>query len=560
MESLPTVEISLLDFNRLVGKSLSVGEVRGLLFGLKCEVEGAEDDHLTLDVLADRPDLLGVEGVAREVRGILGLERGLAKYQLATGPANVLVSTAAQEVRAFIACAVIRGISLDDESLRQALQLQEKLHVTYCRRRRAASIGVYDLDTVSPRVRYTALKPDEIKFRPLEKSTPLSGSEILSQTDQGREYGGILTGYERYPLLLDEKGAVLSMPPIVNSEETKVTLDSRNLFIDVTGVSERLVNHVLNILVCNLAERGGSLESVKISYPDRETSTPDLEPENLKLRSSYANISLGTMLTTSQIAEHLNRMRFGAKASGKGTLLVNVPAYRVDVLGEIDLVEDLAIAYGYSQFKPTLPSGYTVGSELQRTRAARLVRGALVGLGFQEVLSFIMTNPRVQYELMGTESVPHVEVQNPMSQEYSTLRTSLLPNILNFLGENKHVSLPQRVFECGDVVLRDESKETRVRSERRVAAAIADNEVGYEDIQGILRAFLREFGVEFRLERFTDASLLAGRRACIKVDRTTVGFLGEVSPTVLSNYDLETPVAAFELNVDSLTQLVCREK
>ncbi len=557
MEPLPTIEISLKDFTGLAGKLLSLDEVRNLLFGLKCEVEEAKEDRLTIDVLADRPDLLSVEGVAREVRGILGREKGLAKYLLTSGPITVRVDHAATRVRPYIACGVIRGISLNDESLRQSMQLQEKLHITYCRKRRAASIGIYDLDAVSTKIRYTALQADEIRFRPLEKSASLSGREILAQTDQGRDYGGILADFERYPLLVDEKGVVLSMPPIVNSEETKVTLQSRNLFIDVTGISERLVNQVLNILVCSLAERGGKMESVKIAYPDRKTITPSLEPRMMKLRPGYANLSLGIRLSKSQIAHQLERMRFKASAPASGALTVEVPAYRVDVLGEIDLVEDLAIAYGYAQFTPTLPTGYTIGSELQRTHAARLVREALVGLGFQEILSFIMTSPRVQYELMGINPEPHVEIQNPMSQEYSILRTSLLPNILKFFSENKHVSLPHRVFECGDVVLPDESEETFVRSVRRVAAAIADNEVGYEDIQAAMYAFLQEFGVEFRLVRSTHPSLLNGRTAEVSFDGATIGLIGEMNPAVLLNYELETPVAGFELNLDRLVQLLC---
>ncbi len=560
MESLPTIDISQQDFTRLVGKPLSVSEIRDLLFGLKCEVAESKEDRLTLDVLADRPDLLSAEGVAREVRGMLRLEEGLADYHPTRGPVSVTVEKAAVRVRPFIACGVIRGIALDDESLRQAMQLQEKLHVTYCRKRRAASIGIYDLDTVSPEIRYTALMPDEIQFRPLEKTAPLTGGQILKETDQGRDYGGILADFENYPLLVDAMGVVLSMPPVVNSEETKVSLRSRNLFVDVTGISERLVNQVLNILLCSLAERGGKLESVKISYPNNKTSTPRLEPRVMKLRPSYANASLGIQLTTSQIAGHLERMRFGITASPAKSLAVRVPAYRVDVLGEIDLVEDLAIAYGYDKFAPTLPQGYTVGSQLQRTRTARLVREVMVGLGFQEVLSFIMTNPRIQYELMGMEPTPHVEIQNPMSQEYSSLRTSLLPNILRFLSENKHVSLPHRVFECGDIMVPDESKETFVRSERRVAAAIADNEVGYEDIQAVLHAFLHELGVGFKLEKSVHPSLLTERTAVLSIGSSPVGIIGETKPTILSNFELETPVALFELNVDELVQLLCCEE
>ncbi len=554
---MPTIEISYQDFTKLTGKPLNLDEARNLLFGLKCEVEDAKEDRLTLDVLADRPDLLSVEGVAREVRGILGQEKGLAKYPLNSGPVIVTVDHAATKVRPYIACGVIRGISLNDESLRQAMQLQEKLHITYCRKRRAASIGIYDLDTISTKIRYTALPANEIRFRPLEKSASLSGREILAQTDQGRDYGGILADFERYPLLVDEKGVVLSMPPVVNSEETKVTLQSHNLFVDVTGISERLVNQVLNILVCSLGERGGKLESVKIAYPRRKTVTPSLGPRIMKLRPSYANVSLGIRLSKSQIAHHLERMRFNAIAPASGALTVEVPAYRVDVLGEIDLVEDLAIAYGYAQFALTLPTGYTIGSELHRTHAARLVREALVGLGFQEILNFIMTNPRVQYELMGINPEPHVEIQNPMSQEYSILRTSLLPNILKFLSENKHVSLPHRVFECGDVVLQDESEETLVRSERRVAVAIADNEVGYEDIQAVMYTFLQEFGVEFRLVRSTHPSLLNGRTAEISFEGVAIGLIGEMNPSVLSNYELDTPVAVFELNLERLVQLLC---
>ncbi|MCX8204214.1 MAG: phenylalanine--tRNA ligase subunit beta [Candidatus Nezhaarchaeota archaeon] len=556
---MPTVTIDSRELLAMLRGSVSLNELMDILFFHKCLVESVNGWNITIEVTADRPDMLSIEGIARALKLFLGLEEP-RKYEVLDGNVTISVDPLVFNSRPFILSAIIRGVSLSEGLIQQLMVFQEKLHLTYCRRRSKAAIGLHDLDTVGHRIIYTALPPSDIRFIPLGEEREMSGDEILMYTEKGREFSFLFKGFDRYPLLLDERGRALSMPPIINCSSTKVTPLTKNLFIEVTGTDFGTVSQALNVVALNVLERGGVLEKVKVLYPDRHISSPILDTQVQYVELSYINNCLGLSLTEEEVVSCLKRMGHIATAH-RGTVEVHPPPYRCDILHAIDIVEDVAIGYGFNRIIPERPPRTQVGSLLNITKLTNVARELMVGLGFQEILNYTLTAIEV-ISLNASLSIEDVVVlENPISSEYACLRNWLIPILLNFLSRNKHARLPQKVFECGDVVYADPSSPTSTRVERKLAAAICSNKVGYEDVQSCLYALLRNLGFsEWFIEPISHPCFIEGRSARIKVNEDEVAILGETHPEVLVLFGLESPVACFELNLSKVLSLLTPQR
>lgn len=549
---MPTVVMDYTDLIELVGKEITIQELEDALFLTKCEVESIRDGEITVEVNSDRPDMLSTEGIARNLRGFLRLEMGAAKYRLREGKVQVSVLPSVSRVRPYIVCGVVKDLDLTDEIIRQIMQLQEKLHLTHCRNRRKGSIGIYDLDKIESDIIYEAVRPKDIEFIPLEGTTSMSAEEIVDNTAKGREYAHIVRESGRYPLLRDSKGTVLSMPPIINSEDTRVSLKTQHVLIDVTGTDKRLIERVLNILVTSLADRGGKLESVPIKCDKALFITPNLTYQKVKLKTESACKMLGLRLSSKEIVECLRRMRYDVRRENKESLEVSVPAYRCDILHEVDLIEDVAIGYGYDKFTLEIPATTNVGKELEKTRLTRKVRDLMIGFGFQEILSFIMTSKRNLFTNMNRTEEKVVEVQNPVSSEYAVLRDTLIPGLLDLLSQNLHIQYPQRIFECGDIV-RIQEKGEYPKSIPCLAAAICDNKASYEEAQSVVYSLFRELRVaDWKVYPHKNESYLEGRAAKIVSSEETIAVIGEIHPRILEQIGLNKPVAIFEIIIESI--------
>jgi phenylalanyl-tRNA synthetase beta chain len=515
------------------------------LLGIECEADGSQ---LKLEVPHNRPDLLSVEGIARALKGFLGIETGLPRYRMRKPKVSVRVDRSTKKVRPYIACGVVRNVQMSDEAVASLMQIQEKLHIIYCRKRRKASIGVYDLDRLRPPIQYTTVHPEQIRFVPLEFSEMMTPAEILKRHPKGLEYAHLLSGVPRYPLLLDSNGVVLSLPPIVNSEDTKVTPATKNLFVDVTGTDRRVVESALSILMTSLAERGFVLEGVWMQSGDKRWITPQLAPTKKILRVDEVNRTIGLGLNARQVAKLAKKMRHGvARITAKSVELL-VPVYRVDILHEIDLIEDIAIAYGYDRLEPTVPPVSTIGRMADIEKVSAKIRVIMVGLGFTEVMTYSLIN-RQRAELFGGDLV---ELANPISEEYAVVRNSLIPSLLEAVFKNQHHPTPQRFFEVGDVAVVDEEYETRARTVRRVAGAIVGKGSTFTNVRSVAEAVIRELGIEHETRPLEERAFIPGRAVLFMHKDKTIGKAGEIHPEVLEFFRIENPVAVFELDLGTI--------
>ncbi len=549
---MPTITVNAKDLAAQAGIDAEPEQLKELLSSIKCETEEINGDEISVEVTSDRPDLFSAEGIARAIRFYRGTMPHYAINRFEGPPLRLRVDPSTEGVRPIIVAAAVRGVVISSEATRQLMQLQEKLHNTYGSGRKKASIGIYDMDAVAGEFVYAARAPSKISFVPLECSSAMDGAEILGSTPKGKEYAHLLSDKSAYPLLTDRGGKVLSMPPIINSDTTKVTERTRNIFIDVTGLDEKAVGICLVIMVTSILERGGRLQQVEVAYRDRKVITPRLDARTQQLTTSAVRTYSGLDMPAGAVASLLERMGYAASKPKDEALEVTVPPYRVDVLHEVDLVEDVVIAYGLNRIEPEFPRLLTVGTPLPGTRLASRVRDLMIGMGFQEVSTYHLASREVMEEKPMLPKRNLIEIIKPISLEYTVLRDTLLPKLLQLLGMNTHIDYPQRIFEYGAVV-----KERGGRPENitHLGAAISDDKLSFEEMQAVVSALFRGLSKEARFSALSSPPFIDGRAAKVYVDGVEVGVVGETSPQVLVNFGMTCPVLLLEIDMSPLLNL-----
>ena len=550
---MPKFEISKQDLEKLVGKKFSIKDLEDALLFAKTELDGHDEDTLKVDVKdTNRPDLWSVEGIARELKGHLKVEEGLPKYSVKKANWKAIVESP-DEFHQFVTAAVIRNVKITEQVLSQMVQLQEKVGGTFGRNRKAMSMGAYDLSKVKFPVKYVGKKPEEIKFKPLGFDKEMTAKEILQNHEKGKQYGHLLKDSKKYNVWLDANNSVLAMEPIINSNIAgNVTTDTTDVFIECSGDDMKGLQTAINVLSSALAERGGQIEEVEIVYKDKKNVTPDFTPKKAHLDPEYCRKILGLEISDTEMMKLLKEGRYNAKLDKK-KIHVEYPAYRQDIMHQRDLVEDVAIGFGYNDIEPQIPTLPTIGSRDKLEDFSNIARELCVGLGLQEVITFNLTNKENMFKKMNLPEGKIVEIENPVSSNWSVFRDKLLPNLLEFLVQNKNQEYPQNIFEVGDVVLFDqENKETGVSNKRRLAVALTGAQVGYEDASSILSAFLSGLGHNLVLKKTTHTSFIPGRVAEIFVENKSIGVIGEIFPGVLNSWNLEKPVVGFEIEVEAL--------
>ncbi len=546
------IDIDRATLDDLVGQEVPVerledeGSMLGILF------EPGEDGTVEVEVEPNRPDLLSVEGVARALRGFLGIDTGAVEYPVEEGDVVVERDGPVKNVRRHIACARVTGLDLDQDALDSIITLQEKLTLTYGRKRAKIAIGLHDFDAVEPPIRYEAVEPDAVSFVPLGMDEELTLSEILEQHEKGQEYGWILDGYDRYPLIRDDTGTVLSFPPVINGVATEVDASTDDLFIDVTGTSREEVETALNIIVAALHERGGTIETVTV---DGERF-PDMEGDTMFVDTDYVrDISGLDDLSGEGMARHLEAMNMDATVDGD-ELAVEVPAYRADVMHAYDLIEDIVIGYGYDSIEPELPDVATIGGRSRDRVFTDRLRDIMVGTGAQECMTFILTNRADLFTDMDVAERDVVAMANPLTEDYAVVRDWLLPSLVEVLGTNQHNRYPQRLFEVGRCSVLDDDTPTGARDVRRLAYVDAGTDADFASVRGVVQSLARVLGLDLAVEEAEHGSFDDARCGTVLMDGEAVGTVGMLSDTVREAHGIEVPVGAFELDVDAVQDLV----
>ncbi len=575
---MPVISVNRKELEKEIG-DLEEEKLKERISMLGTDLESIDEEEIKVEVFPNRPDMLSQQGFGRALASFIGVKKGLRGYEkrLKDSGVTVKVDESVKNCRPYTACAVVKKLNLDDEKIREVIELQEKLHTTYGRNRKKTAIGIYPLENITPPIHFKGLKPENIEFVPLEseeekesaeeerieggreknsrkksKKRELSAEDILEEHPKGREYSHLVEDLERYACFLDDEENIMSFTPIINSNLTgRISEDTEEVFIECSGFDLETLEKALNIIVTSFADMGAEVHSVDVVYPDFQKKMPDLSREEMELRKDYVEKYLGEELTGKNLEDLFERMGYGVKEEGEESVVVEVPCFRTDVLHPIDLVEDLAISYGYENFPSEKNDFYNQAVELSEEQFYQKVREVLLGKELIEVKKYHLVNKEMQTEKMDFD-YDVVELKNPVSEEYDSLRFWLVPGLLECLEENKHYEHPQKIFEIGKVFSEDQEKNTKVQEDERVAVAVCSKEADYTRARQLLELVLNSFEVEAVYSEADHPSFLSGRVARVRYNGEGVAYVGEVKPEVLSNFSLEMPVSVVELNLSEL--------
>ena len=547
---MPVITFKYTDLKDL-GIDMEKDELIDTLPMMSSDIEDYDDEEIKVEFFPNRPDNLSVEGVARSFKGFLGLETGLPNYPITPSNEEVVVDAEVAEIRPYIAFAKIDNVDFTGDKLKYIMDFQENLHWVIGRDRKKVAIGIHNADVVNAPFKYIATPKDANAFVPLEKDSEMTPDEILTEHDKGKAYAHLIDSFDKYPLILDKDDQVLSMPPIINGELTKIKEDTHNIIVDVTGTDERAVNQALNIICSSFAEVGGQIKSMEVKYEDKTIVSPDLTPQEMNVHVDTANELIGgTDLNAEDIKGLLEKARFDAEVLSDNEVKAIIPAYRVDILHEVDIVENIAVQYHINSVEAELPEINTVAYENDWFRSESIIREAMVGLGFQEIMSLMLTSEEAHYEKMNQEEKPHVQVARPITIDRTMIRTSLINSLMEFLEDNKHEDLPQKIFEIGDVLYLDDSKENKTVSSKKLAALICHSTANFTEIKSVMTSVLSNLGYTMEISDSENKTFIEGRVADVEgvSEKGYVkGFFGEISPEVITNFTLEYPVIGFEI-------------
>ncbi|MEM1533961.1 MAG: phenylalanine--tRNA ligase subunit beta [Nitrososphaerota archaeon] len=547
---MPAVTLSVDRLSRLVGVQLTPQQIADLAAALGMSVEEVGEAEVKVEYNPNRPDFGSHITIARAVRGLLALELGAGKYHARASRIVVRAERSVEAVRPFIACALVRSLNLSGEDIADLVGLQEDLHWILGRDRRKVAIGLHDYSKIRPPFLYRAVGPTEIRFIPLDSYEEMTPQQILSEHPTGRKYSWILEGKELVPIIQDSRGNILSFPPIINSSLTELRAGVKEIFIDVTGTDERAVNQALNILVTALIDLGGVAYKTLVAYEGRRRRvyTPDLLKRRWVLDPSLVSRLIGLDMPVREIVNALRRARLDARVS-RGKIIVEVPPYRVDILHQVDLVEDVAIGIGYQNLEPILPDTPGLGALLASSRTSDILRHVMLSMGFTEVVNTTLANTERDFKWMLIPKEPDVKILNPVSTLYDCLRELLIPGLLSNLATNSKNPYPQRLFEIGDVIVRDDETPEKTRREKHLAFVICHSTASFSESKSVLEEALRLLDISNDLSARDYPFFIPGRGAALIKDGVEVCFIGEVHPAVLENFGLYMPVACCELNL-----------
>jgi len=552
---------------------------------------GSSEDHASNEIIykieipANRYDLLCVEGLARALRIFLGKEQSIPNYHCVLPKNNglhqrMLVRSAElRNIRPYVVCAVLRDLVFNKKSFQSFIDLQEKLHQNIGRRRTLVSIGTHDLDTIQGPFTYDALPPKQIKFAPLNSDIVMDAEQLMEHIDQHdlhlKKYLPIIRDSPLYPVITDSKGIVLSLPPIINGDHSKITLNTHNVFIEVTATDLTKANIVLNTVCAMFSEYCSdpySVESVEVCYDldweGNKTFSPELSSREIEADVHYITRGIGNVkdLSAERIASLLNRMSLLAKVSeDRKKVNVSIPCTRTDILHPCDILEDVAIAYGFNNVPLEIPKTSTIGRQHTLNKVTDLLRLEVALSGFSELLTLALCSRAENFELLQRiDDNSAITIANPKTFEFQVGRTTLLVGLLKTIGQNRKMPLPLKVFEIADVMLKDSSTDVGSTNQRNLCAVYCAHTSGFEVIHGLLDRIMlvnniswKEEGKEPPIGSFyqmkpceDDLAFFPGRGAVVLLNGRKVGVMGVLHPNVLNNFHIPFPCSAIEISIE----------
>ena len=545
---MPVVELNLNRIKKLVSGNTTKKKIIDVLPFLGLDIESQDGDEIRIEYSPNRPDYSTDFGIALGLQGLLAIKKGVQKLNIKkTGKYEINVDSSVNKIRPFVTGIVAKNGTIDDQTIKQLMNMQEDLHFGIGRKRKKSSIGLHDLDKILLPLTYTTTTRDK-SFIPLNETKEKSISDILSETDVGQNYGWVLGDSKNVPIIIDSEGNTVSFPPIINAALTTVTTKTKNILVEVTSIEKDAAEDMLSVVSSILQMAGFQISELKIS--GGKNSTPKLNERNIIYDPKLTSEILGIEMSPSNMVTCLKKCRLDATIKGKKITCV-IPRYRFDIFGPMDLVEEIALGYGIENLEPKLSPSTTIGAKDSVTIKTSLITKTAVGLGLLEVVNSSLTSKKILYELTKRDSSEMISVLDSKSQEHTILRDSLLSGLLENLSKNIHETYPQKLFETGVIF----TKGKPIGESINLAVVMAHKDTNFSEIKAILQSILRtQFKIECKTKSSSESQELfvKGKYADVYVNEKKIGKIGEISNEILDNFRIRTSVVGFEINLSGL--------
>ena len=600
---MPTIVVNRNALFKAIGRTFTDEEFDNLCFEFGIELDDVtseqemkkneqnkEDINLSTEVLykievaANRYDLLCLEGLALALRIFLEKQKMPDIKPINVLPENerqLIVYDSVNDVRPIGLCAILRDINFTDEMLKSFMDLQDKLHNNICRGRKLVSMGTHDLDTVKGPFTYRALEPEHIHFVPLNREEEINGDGLMTLLKDDPKLGkylDLLKGKKKYPVMMDSNGIIMSLPPIINSQHTKMTLNTHNVLLDITGTDLTKCEIVLNTLIAMFSvycKNPFTVEEIKVINEKTGESKiyPDLTPRKFKVDVKYLQTITGIYdIIPEKIIQLLEKMELKAKIINPQEIEVSAPITRSDILHPCDIAEDLAISYGYNNIKKQLTQTKTHGMQQPYNKLTDLFRDEMAMGGYTEFLTMALLSKEDMFTNLLSEEKDDktVEISYSKTKEFQYMRSSLIPGILKSIEGNKANALPFKIFEISDVVEINEESEVGAVNRRKLCFAYTNTSSAMEIIQGMVDLLMKKIGLcfnsdnvekKYTIKKSENKIFFEDRQAEIFIlDNIKIGIYGIIHPKVLKNFGIKNPVTLCDIDLQLIMDLIINGK
>ena len=545
---MPVIELNLNRIKKIISGNVTKKRIVDTLPFLGLDIESQDGDKIRIEYSPNRPDYSTDFGIALGLEGLLGIKKGIQKTNIKKqGKFEIKVDPSVSKIRPFVTGVIARNGTIDDETIKQLMNMQEDLHFGIGRKRKKSSIGLHDLDRISFPLNYTTSTRGH-SFVPLNSESKHTIDQILSETEVGKNYGWILGDSKNVPIIVDSEGTTISFPPIINASVTAVTTKTKNVLVEVTSLDKDAAEDMLSVVVAILQMAG--FEIIQLTISGGKNSTPRLNSRKIQYDTRLTEQILGLNISPSAMTSSLKKCRLDAIQKGT-KIQCTIPRYRFDVFGPMDIVEEIALGYGIDNLTPKLSPSQKLGEKSLMTKKLEIVSKITVGFGFTEALNSSLTSKKILFDFLNRDSSQMISVIDSKSQEHTILRDTILPGLIENLSKNIHESYPQKLFEVGTVF----SKAKPIHEAINLAGVIAYKESNYSEMKSILQSILKTgFKIDSKTKTPKDdvTTFANGRHSDIFVGEKSVGIIGEINSDVLDNFKIRTSVVGFEIKLSGL--------
>ncbi len=564
---MPKFETSEKLFYGLMGRPYTDSELEDIFPRAKAELDGHDKENHVLKIElndTNRPDLWSAMGLSRLLKNYDNPQP--SKYAFFSSKEKSLpsegrelhIGSRAKEVRAYSVAFAADGKVVDDEILQTLIQSQEKLCFNFGRKRKTIALGIYRDRMIEYPVHYDGKDPDKTEFVPLHMDEKLNLRQILEKHPKGVEYGYIIKDKPVYPVLSDDSGKILSMPPIINSADVgAVEVGDSSLFVEMSGPILKDLLLCASIMACDMADLGFNIKPVKVVFAEetefgKEITVPYYFQDGASCTLEDIHHVLGEDISAEEAQKALSRMGIESTVSAD-KVSIKCPVYRNDFLHAVDVVEDVMIGYGLDKFVPTIPKDFTVGRLSPAEELSRKIKDIMVGLGFQEMMYNYLGSRKEYADNMNIKGEKIIMIANPMSENFEAVRPSVIPSLMESEGASQSAVYPHMIFEVGKIAYLEPSDNSGTVTKNSLGFLAADQVIGFNEVNSYVNTLMYFLRKEYTLAPCqNDTRFIEGRCADIMVGNTKVGTFGEIHPQVLENWGCAVPAVACEIELDSL--------